>query len=33
VLDQRTRKVRVQSLAVRRIAAELLSCASVTHWD
>src|SRR5205085_28030 len=34
VLDQRTGKVRVERLAVRRIAAELLPCASVTHqWS
>ena len=31
VLDERARQVGVQRLAVRRIAAELLPCASVTH--
>ena len=31
VLDQRTREVRVQGLTVRRVAAELLACATVAH--
>src|SRR5262249_12455188 len=31
VLDQRARKVRVERLAMRRVAAELLTCAVVPH--
>src|SRR5205085_1192378 len=31
VLDQRAREVRVERLAVRRVAAELLPCAGVAH--
>src|SRR4029078_13348375 len=31
VLDERARQVRVQRLAVRRVPAELLTCASVAH--
>src|SRR6059058_2937616 len=31
VLDQRARQVRVQGLTVRRVATELLACATVTH--
>src|SRR6185437_16523184 len=31
VLDQRAREVRVERLAMRRVAAELLACAGVTH--